>query len=71
MSTSPLLRPKYILNERGKPTEVILSVRAYRRLLEIAEDAADARALDEAVKNAKGFHRLDDVLAEMEQEGLL
>jgi PHD/YefM family antitoxin component YafN of YafNO toxin-antitoxin module len=41
-------RREYLVDERGRRTAVVLSIREYEKLLEAADDLADMRAADEA-----------------------
>lgn len=38
---------EYIVNERGERTKVILSIKEFERLIEVAEDAEDMRVAEE------------------------
>jgi len=42
------MEARYIVDENGKRTDVILPVEEYERLVEALEDLEDARAADEA-----------------------
>ena len=45
------LGARYFYNERGEPTEVLLPIALYRKLVEQAEELEDIRAFDEAMKD--------------------
>ena len=49
------LKEEYVVGGDGRPTAVVLDVRAYRRLLRHVEELEDALALDEAVRTAQSF----------------
>lgn len=53
MKTS--LKPKYITNDKGKKTSVILNIREYEDLLEQLEDLEDSNDLLKAEQEAVGF----------------
>ena len=49
------LKPRYITNDKGKKTSVILNIRDYENLLEYLEDLEDANDLLKAERIAAGF----------------
>ncbi len=53
-----------IVTRRGKPVSVILSVKAYEKLLERLEDADDAVAMKAARKKPLSFRPISEYLAE-------
>jgi hypothetical protein len=59
MST-PLFAPRYIVDEAGRRTQVVLSVRDYKRLLAAWEDVADAGDFAAAKRTAKSFMSLEE-----------
>ena len=63
------VKPKYLVNERGRKTSVVLSMKDYQRLLQRLEDLEDALALDEAVETATGFRGYNEIRAELQREG--
>ncbi len=52
------LHPKYVTDEKGNKSAVLLPIKEYDKLLEELEDAADIRAYEEAKKNDDGY-RID------------
>jgi len=52
------LHPKFVTDEKGNKSAVLLPIKEYDKLLEELEDAADIRAYDEAKKNDDGY-RID------------
>ncbi|NUM53153.1 MAG: hypothetical protein HUU46_05875 [Candidatus Hydrogenedentes bacterium] len=52
---TPSIVPRFIVDESGKRTQVVLSVRDYNRLLAAWEDVADARDFGEAKRTSKTF----------------
>ncbi len=65
------LNEKYVMSANGKPTAVILDMRAYRRLLRHIEEMEDALALGEAARTAEGFRPYAEVRAELKKRGRL
>ena len=63
------VKPKYLVDEQGKRTAVVLSMRDYRKLLQRLEELEDALDLDEAVESAKGFRDYNEIRAELQKEG--
>ena len=49
------IKPRYITNDRGKKTSVILNLQDYKNLLEYLEDLEDANDLLKAERKATGF----------------
>lgn len=58
-------KTKYLVDDQGKRTAVILDIATYRALLEEIEDLRDALELDEAVRSSKGFRSYTDVRARL------
>jgi PHD/YefM family antitoxin component YafN of YafNO toxin-antitoxin module len=65
------LKERYVVAGDGRPTAVMLDVRAYRRLLRHVEELEDALALDEAVRTAGSFRPYAEIRAELKKEGRL
>ena len=49
------VKPKYLVNEKGRKTAAVLSMKDYRCLMQRLEDLEDALDLDQAVEAAEGF----------------
>lgn len=47
------MSPQVIINKKGKQTGVILSLKDYNKLREMAEDLADIKAYDKAKARSK------------------
>ena len=62
---------RVVVDRRGKPTAVILSVVNYQRLLRLAEDREDARALSRAVHTSRGTISHTELLARLKRHRLL
>lgn len=56
------LKEKYIIDEEGKKTAVVLSLKEYNKLMEELEDFEDRLDLEKAQKGAKGFTLLEDFI---------
>ncbi len=65
------VREKYLIDERGRKTAVVLPVREYRRLMERLEDLEDALELDEARRTSTGSKPYEEVQSELKQAGRL
>lgn len=65
------IKPKYLVNENGRETAAVLSMKDYRSLMQRLEDLEDALDLDEAVETATGFREYTDIRAELQKEGKL
>jgi hypothetical protein len=61
------LHPKYVTDEKGNKSAVLLPIKEYDKLLEELEDAADVRAYEEAKKNDDGVRiSIDEVFKRIE-----
>ena len=49
------LKPKYITDEKGKKTSVIIDIKDYKNLVAYLEDLQDANDLLKAERQATGF----------------
>lgn len=64
-------REKYLIDEQGRKTAVVLDIQEYQRLLEHLEELEDALDLDEAVRTAQSFRDYREVRRELRREGRL
>jgi PHD/YefM family antitoxin component YafN of YafNO toxin-antitoxin module len=55
----------YVIDEKGKKKNVVLSVSDFERIQEEIEDLEDALELEKARKNATGFKRWKDFIKEV------
>jgi hypothetical protein len=55
------LKPKYITDEKGKKTSVVIDLRDYKNLMDYLEDLEDAQDLLKAEREATGFIPYDVV----------
>ena len=60
------IKPKYVVNEKGRKTAVVLSIKDYRALMQRLEDLEDALDLDRAVETATGFREYSEIRAELQ-----
>ena len=51
------IKPKYVVDEKGRKTAVVLSIKDYRALMQRLEDLEDALDLDRAVETAMGLRK--------------
>ena len=65
------VREKYLIDDKGKKTAVVLDVREYRRLMERLENLEDALDLDEARRASTGSRPYEEVRSELRQAGRL
>ena len=65
------IRPKYLVNEKGRKTAAVLSMKEYRALMQRLQDLEDALELDEAVETATDFREYTEIRAELQSEGKL
>ena len=52
-----LVREQYIVDERGKPTAVILDIQKYRRMLSLVQESSD-RKESKLLSQSKHFKKL-------------
>ena len=60
------IKPKYVVDEKGRKTAVVLSIKDYRALMQRLEDLEDALDLDRAVESATGFREYSEIRAELQ-----
>ncbi len=60
------IKPKYVVDEKGRKTAVVLSIKDYRVLMQRLEDLEDALDLDHAVETATGFREYSEIRAELQ-----
>lgn len=49
------IKPKYLIDEKGRKTAVVINLKDYNNMLETLEDLEDANDLLKAEKEATGF----------------
>jgi heme oxygenase len=65
------MKEKYVIDEKGKKTAVVLDIASYKTLLEHVEDLEDALELDEAICSTKSFRSYDEIKADLKRTGHL
>ena len=65
---TPQVTPQYIVDNAGRPKQVVLSMRDYRRLLAALENAIDARDFRKAKQSAKAYVALADLKSALGRE---
>jgi len=58
---------QFITNEKGERVAVIVSIEDYEEMVEVLEDLADIRAIDEAKASNETPIPLEQALAEIER----
>ena len=66
-----MAKARYLTDERGKKTAVLLDIREYQRFLQRLEELEDALSLDEAIRTAQSFRDYGEIRAELKQAGRL
>ena len=64
-----MMRPKekYVVDDRGRKTAVVIDLAAYKALIEHLENLEDALDLDEAIRSAKSSRAYEDIRAELKR----
>lgn len=60
------IKPKYVVDEKGRRTAGVLSIKDYRALMQRLEDLEDALDLDRAVETATGFWEYSEIRSELQ-----
>lgn len=55
LNIADVIKPKYLIDEKGHKTAVVLNLKDYNNLLEFIEDMEDANDILRAEKKATGF----------------
>ncbi len=55
MLNAEVIKPKYLIDEKGRKTAVVINLKDYNNLLEFIDDLEDANDLLKAEKTAAGF----------------
>jgi len=58
--TAHTIKTKYLVDEKGHKTAVVIRLKDYENLLEFVEDLEDANYLMKAEREAKGFTPYDE-----------
>ena len=65
------LKEKFLTDEHGQPTAIVLDIRSYQRLRQHLEDLEDALELDKARRSAKRFRSYDAIRTGLKKTGRL
>ncbi len=65
------INPKYLVDQKGRKTAAVLSMKDYRLLIQRLEYLEDALDLDEAVETATDFREYSEIRSELQKEGKL
>ena len=60
------IKPKYVVDEKGRKTAIVLPIKDYRALMQRLEDLEDALDLDHAVETAAGFREYSEIRSELQ-----
>jgi hypothetical protein len=55
LNADVVIKPKYLIDDKGRKTAVVINIKEYNNLLEFIEDLEDAKDLLHAEKEATGF----------------
>ncbi|MBI5893839.1 MAG: hypothetical protein HZB79_09380 [Deltaproteobacteria bacterium] len=55
LNIADVIKPKYLIDEKGHKTAVVINLKDYNNLLEFIEDMEDANDILRAEKKAAGF----------------
>ncbi len=55
LKTAEHIKPKYLVDEKGHKTAIVMNIKDYQNLMEFIEDLEDAYDLVKAEKKASGF----------------
>ena len=61
------IKPKYLVNNNGRKTAVVLSMKEYRLLIEHLEDLEDILEMDTAVKTETESRPYQEIRAELKK----
>lgn len=65
------INPQYLVDDNGKKTAALLSIKEYRLLIQRLEDLEDILEMDAAVRTETDFRDYRDVQTDMIKEGKL
>jgi PHD/YefM family antitoxin component YafN of YafNO toxin-antitoxin module len=66
-----LKRPRYIVDQHGRKTAVVLDIKEYQKMLDWLETLEDTLDLDEAVRQARRFRDYREIRQELQKAGRL
>ncbi len=62
------LHPRFITDNDGNKTAVVLSLEEYESILSALEDMEDVRLYDEAKSNEEEFYTLEEAFKQIEKQ---
>ena len=65
------INPKYIVDDKGKKTAAVLTMKEYDFLIKYLEDLEDILEMDSAVETAIDFRDYQEIRSELKKEGKL
>ena len=65
------INPKYIVDDKGKKTAAVLTMKEYDFLIKCLEDLEDILEMDSAVETATDFRDYQEIRSELKKEGKL
>ena len=63
------INPKYLVNDEGEKTNVLLSINEYQLLMQRLEDLEDNLEMEAAVQTETEFRDYQDIRADLIKEG--
>jgi len=66
-----MAKVKYLIDDKGRKTAVLLDIKEYQQFLQRLEQLEDALSLDEAVRSAQSFRDYREIRAELKRAGRL
>jgi hypothetical protein len=63
----PIVKPKYLVDEKGQPISVVLDIEEYQRLLDDLEECGLVRAYDEAMASGEEAIPFEQAIEEIER----
>ena len=64
------IKPKYVVDEKGRKTAVVLLIKDYRALMQRLEDLEDALDLNQAVEAATDFRAYSEIRSELQMNSV-
>ena len=65
------INPKYIVDDKGKKTAAVLTMKEYHFLIKCLEDLEDIVEMDSVVETATDFRDYQEIRSELKKEGKL
>ena len=65
------INPKYIIDDKGKKTAAVLTMKEYDFLIKCLEDLEDILEMDSVVETATNFRDYQEIRSDLQKEGKL